>query len=147
MSQSTDRYFKETVPLPFTTSLVYRCSKSIKEICMVLFCTAFFFLVFLLEVMGAPPKYHGEEKKQVNFRMTPTGVRLLTEKYIGPGKLVDNMATLVARGACNRQHRRHTSQCRPCGVWIMPSPPLGPSSPTLHRSSRRLRKPSVTCRM
>ena len=25
--------------------------------------------------------------------MTPTGVRLLNEKYIGPGKLVDNMAT------------------------------------------------------
>ena len=62
---------------------------------MVLFCTAFLFLFFFLEVMGAPPKYHGEEKKQVNFRMTPTGVRLLTEKYIGPGMLADNMATFL----------------------------------------------------
>ena len=47
--------------------------------------------------MGAPPKYHGEEKKQVNFRMTPTGVRMLHEKYIGPGKLADNVATLLEK--------------------------------------------------
>ena len=44
----------------------------------------------------SPIKYHGEEKsKRVHFRMTPTGVRLLNEKYIGSGKLVDNMATLL----------------------------------------------------
>ena len=53
----------------------------------------FLCLFFLLEVMS-PIKYHGEIKsKRVHFRMTPTGVRLLNEKYIGPGKLVDNMAT------------------------------------------------------
>ena len=43
----------------------------------------------------SPIKYHGENKQPLQLRVTPTGVRMLHEKYIGPGKLADNVATLL----------------------------------------------------
>ena len=93
-SQSNGRYCKSDSFLPFIVSLVYRCSKSIKGFCFVVFCTALF-SVFLLVSMGCPSKYHGENKQPLRLRVTPTGVRMLTDKYIGPGKLADNVATLL----------------------------------------------------
>ena len=45
----------------------------------------------------SPIKYHGGNKKPLQLRVpvTPTEVRLLNDKYIGPGKLADNIATLL----------------------------------------------------
>ena len=123
-SQSNGRYCKSDSFRPFIVSLVDRCSKSIKGFCFVVFCTALF-SVFLLVSMAPPVKYHGENKQPLQLRMTPTGKRLLDDKYIGPGKLADNVATLLEELAIGNIVATPASvgqlwgmQCRPTvGHW------------------------------